>query len=180
MFIGYEFSGQERLGDDDPLARAADIRPAMIGGSEQSDDRRTPGSRNVPGAGVVGDQQACPLEYGFKAAKCDAALDEVQDLDIGCFHHGSNDVGFTWRTAHEDGELVALRQQVCHGGEAIGRPPLDRFVRAGIHNDKRSVHSCKQRFGGAVLSLSHNQLHLQIDLVHLEREPTNRQVVMEG
>ena len=56
MFVGYELSGQERLGDDDPLARAADIRPAMIGGPEQGDDRRTQGGGDVPRAGVVGDQ----------------------------------------------------------------------------------------------------------------------------
>ena len=56
MRIGYEFSGQERLGDDDPLPRAVDIRPAMIGGSEQGDDRRTQGGGDVPGTRVVRNQ----------------------------------------------------------------------------------------------------------------------------
>ena len=90
---------------------------------------------------------------------------------------GDGEGGSKWFTLEE---VLALRQHFGHSGKAIGRPALEWFVRAGIHNHKWSVHSGEQRFGGVVLGLSHDQLHLRIDLVHPKPEPTKGQVVMEG
>ena len=58
MFIGYEFLGQERLGDNNPLARAADIRPAMIGRSKQGDDRSSYRRSQVHKTRVIRNHQA--------------------------------------------------------------------------------------------------------------------------
>ena len=90
------------------------------------------------------------------------------------------DIGLAGRTAHEDGELVLVRQCVGYSRKPIGRPMFHGLVRTRIQNDERSIHTTQQCFGGVVLSLSDYQRHLRIDLFNPKREPTKRKVILES
>ena len=170
MMIGDVVVVEERFGEQDAFARSRHDGPAMIRRPEQSDGWDPERDREVPRAGVVGQEEATSANGPPQIVQRQASVGKIQDLDAarGGRDHGTYEGPFIG-TAEDRDRPEPSSNLADHALESFDRPALARLASPRNDAENGTSDAFEKRCGRCIFFPARIQSRRRVDHIDANR-----------